>query len=156
MKPRWAARAWRLRRLAVRASPVLALGIVYLSSVNYVDSYEVGIAWDRAAGTCVLQGPGVHWTAPWVSVSCVDTRPQRVCVSTTGKGFSCKLVAFVPGAYREFVAVEGHRYYWLSNRVSFNLGYDEEYRGMKDLLRGYAYGATAYPFVVTLRDLSAP
>jgi hypothetical protein len=31
--------------------------------------------------------------------------------------------------------------------------YSDESRGMSDLLRGYAYGETAYPFVIVLRDM---
>jgi len=65
---------------------------------------------------------------------------------------SKKLVQFEPKYFKEFVAVQGFHYYWLSNRISFNLGYSDEYRGMKDLLRGYAYGVKKYQFVSVLRD----
>jgi hypothetical protein len=125
---------------------------IYLLLFNYTDAYEVGIARNRLSGDLWLQGAGMHWTSPWVAVARIDTRPQRVCVSTAGRGFSCKLVRFEPGAYKSFVAVEGFHYYWWANRVSFNGGYDDEYRGMRDLLRGYAYGETTYPFVVVLRN----
>lgn len=133
---------------------VLAFGIpflAYLLCLNYTEAYEAGIAWNRFTGTLWLQDGGMHFTLPWVAVSRVDTRPQRVCLTSTGRGsFNCRLVQFVPSAYKEFVAVDGHRYYWWSNRFSFNSGYDDEYRGMKDLLRGYAYADTAYPFVAIL------
>jgi hypothetical protein len=139
-----------------RAAALVLLGVLltpYLALFNYIETFEVGLAWNRATGDLWLQGPGMHWTAPWVSVSRIDTRPQRVCVVTSGRGFSCKLVQFESTAYREFVATEGHRYYWWSNRFSFNSGHSEEYRGMRDILLGYGYGAKQYPFVVTLRNL---
>jgi hypothetical protein len=81
----------------------------------------------------------------------VDTRPVRVCITSTSRSFDCRLVQFQPSEYREFVATQGFYYYWWSNRISFNAGYDEEYRGMKDVLRGYAYSAKPYSFVKTLR-----
>ena len=142
----------RCARMKIASVAVGLPLLVYLLFFNYADAYEVGIARDRVSGALWLQGPGMHWTAPWVSVARIDTRPQRVCVSTSGRGFSCKLVRFEPKAYESFVAVEGFQYYWWANRISFNGGYSDEYRGMRDLLRGYAYGETAYPFVVVLRD----
>jgi len=120
---------------------------VWLSVSNYTAFNEVGLARDRVTGALWIQAPGVHFTWPWVAVSAIDTRPIRVCVTSAGKGFSCKLVRFVPSAYREFVATEGHYYYWFANRLSFNFGYHEEYRGMKDLMRGYAYGSKVYTFI---------
>jgi len=144
----------RLGRILWPVVPAAVIVVGLLSVSNHVEAYEVGIAWNQVTGQLWLQPAGIHWSAPWVAVSRIDTRPQRVCVTSASKAFSCKLVRFEPAAYREFVAVEGHRYYWWSNRISFNLGYDEEYRGMRDLLRGYAYGAKQYPFVVTVQELS--
>jgi len=144
------------RRYVIGAACLLALFLPYLACFNYLEQNEVGIAWNRATGELWLQNAGYHFTAPWVAVSSVDTRPMRVCVTTAGRGFNCKLVQFVPDDYREFVAVEGFRYYWLANRFSINSGYDDEYRGMKDLMRGYAYGTKKYPFVVTLKDFRRP
>jgi hypothetical protein len=128
----------------------------YLGFFNHVDPYEVGISWNRVTGELWLQGSGIHFTPPWVAVSRVDTRPMRVCVTTSGRGYNCKLIQFVPEAYKEFVAVEGHRYYWWANRFSFNSGYDDEYRGIKDLLRGHAYGTTRYSFMKILEEYREP
>jgi len=145
------------KRLAIASAIVLGvLATGYLACFNHVEPNEVGIAWNRFSGDLWLQNAGWYFTAPWVSVSRIDTRPLRVCVATSGRGFSCKLVQFVPSAYKEFVATEGHRYYWWSNRFSVNFGYDDEYRGMKDILRGYAYGTAKYPFVVVLQDYGDP
>lgn len=147
-----------MQTLLPRAS--LAIGGIlfafYLGFVNYTEPNEVGVAWNRFIGDLQLQDDaGFHLTAPWVSVSRIDIRPIRVCVTSAGRGFNCKLIRFEPTAYREFVAVEGFRYWWWANRVSFNLGYHEEYRGMKDLLRGYAYSVKRYSFVTTIMDYEA-
>jgi hypothetical protein len=136
---------------------LLALGCFYVGWVHYTEAYQVGLSWNRFTGELRLDDhAGIHITAPWVAVSRIDTRPIRVCVTSSGRGFNCKLVQFEPTAYREFVKAEGFRYYWWSNRFSINMGYGEEYRGMKDLLRGYAYSVKKYPFVTVLRDYQEP
>ncbi|MHB8831084.1 MAG: hypothetical protein ACYC44_03160 [Patescibacteria group bacterium] len=137
----------------------IVLGLVlatYLLVFNYVEAFRVGIAWNYFNGQLTLQQPGMYITPPWVTVAQVDTRPQRVCITSAGRGYNCKLVQFEPSAYREFVAVEGHRYYWMANRFSFNCGYDEEYRGMRDILRGHAFGSMQYPFLRVIRDVDLP
>jgi len=135
------------------ASLALAIGVPYIALVNHVDQYEAGIAWNFATGQMWLQEPGFHWTAPWTRVSTVDTRPQRVCITSgSHAAFNCKLVQFELTAWQQFVATEGLRYYWFSNRFSLNTGYREEYRGFRDILRGYAFSAQRYPFVTVLHD----
>ena len=126
--------------------------LLYLACMNYLEPTEVGISWNNMTGEIELQQPGWHLTAPWVQVARVDTRPMRVCLTSASRAFNCKLVQFVPREYRLFVETEGFHYYWWYNRISFNLGYGDEYRGMKDILRGYAYSSKQYPFVVVLRD----
>lgn len=125
---------------------------LYLLFFDYIDTYHKGLSYNSFNGNISLQEPGFHFSGPWTSVSKIDIRPMRVCVSTSGKGFNCKLIQFDPVFYNDFVAVEGHKYYWLSNRFSFNFGYDEEYRGMKDILRGHAYGTKQYKFVKILKE----
>ena len=125
----------------------------YLVFVNHTEQTEVGLAWNRITGDIWLQDrAGWKFSEPWVAVSRIDIRPIRVCVTSSGRGFNCKLVRFQPVAYLEFVETQGFRYYWLSNRISFNFGYDEEYRGMKDILRGYAYSAKKYSFISVIDD----
>lgn len=140
-----------------RARPALAaaglLLAVWLVFVNHVDQYQAGIAWNFATGEMWLQEPGYHLTAPWTLVARADLRPQRVCItSASHAAFNCRLAQFRKEAWREFVATEGWRYYWLSNRLSLNLGYREEYRGFRDILRGYAFSARRYPFVEILEE----
>lgn len=133
-----------------------ALGAIifacYLAFFHYTEPTQVGIMRNLVTGELKLDTPGWNVTSPWVSVAKLDTRPTRVCVTTAGRGFNCKLIRFEPGAFKEFVATEGFYYYWWANRLSFNFGYDDEYRGARDLLRGYAYSVKRYPFVTVLRD----
>jgi hypothetical protein len=131
---------------------VIVLGAFYVAFLDCVDLAHVGLAWNLATGRSTLQRPGWHLTPPWVLVARVDARPVRVCITSASRGYSCRLVQFEPSAYQQFLAVQGFGYYWWANRISFNFGYSEEYRGFRDLLRGYAYGVEQYPFVRTLRE----
>ena len=97
--------------------------------------------------------PGYNITAPWVQVSRIDTRPQRVCVDCDCRNLNCQLVSFDPDGWEEFVRYEGFRYYWWSNRFSFNPGHKNEYRGMNDILRGYAFDGKEYPFIKREKSL---
>lgn len=125
----------------------------WLMFFNHIEQYQAGIAWKFTTGEMWLQEPGYHITAPWTLVAVVDVRPQRVCItSASHAAFNCKLVQFQSSAWREFIAVEGWRYYWLSNRVSWNASYREEYRGFRDILRGYAFSAQQYPFIKVLEE----
>jgi len=131
----------------------VVVGGLYCLLVNHVDQYEVGISWNLVTGQMWVQDSGYHLTAPWALVSRVDTRPQRVCVTSgSHAAFNCKLVQFQTAQWQGFVATEGWRYYWLSNRLSFNIGYREEYRGFHDILRGYAFSARRYPFLSVLEE----
>lgn len=129
------------------------LGCFYLACINYTEPNEVGIARNTFTGELWLQDKGgFHLTAPWTFVACVDTRPLRVCVpSAAHAAVNCKLVQFNPQYYREFVQVEGFRYYWWANRISFNWGYHEESRGVADIMRGYAFSVQQYQFITVLR-----
>lgn len=127
--------------------------LFYLGFLNYTEPTEIGIARNIFTGEMwVQEGGGWHSTPPWIRVARIDIRPMRVVITTAGRGFSAKLVRFNPKVWREFVDTEGFRYWWWANRISFNFGYDEEYRGMKDILRGYAYGVKSYSFITILED----
>lgn len=137
---------------AVGAAGLAACCLIYLACLNYLEPTQVGISWNWQSGEVELQDPGWHLTPPWVQVARIDTRPTRVCITSASRAFNCKLVQFVPDGYQLFVETEGFHYYWWYNRISFNWGYSDEYRGMKDILRGYAYSSKQYPFVKILRD----
>lgn len=126
----------------------LVLFMFYLTSVYRIEPNEMGISWNPITGN--LTGdtvPGFYLSAPWSMESNLDLRPCRVCVTTSANSYSCKLVSFDNKHWKEFVKVQGFRYYWWSNRISFNMGYREEYRGFRDILRGYAYGNESYNFI---------
>lgn len=125
----------------------------YFSFLNYTDPTELGIVRNEITGETWTQETG-GWkiTWPWVLVSVVDVRPIRVAVHSSGHGYCAKLVQFKKDQWKEFIATEGFYYYWWANRFSFNSGYNEEYRGMKDLMRGYAFSAKKYPFIEILNE----
>jgi hypothetical protein len=132
---------------------ILPFLLFYLLFVNYTEPTEVGIARNWFNGDMYLQDKGGwHLSPPWVWVACIDTRPMRVAVTSASRGYNAKLVQFDPRYWKEFVQVEGWHYYWWYNRLSFNWGYDEEYRGVRDLMRGYAYSAKRYPFIKILNE----
>ena len=127
--------------------------LFYLGFLNYTEPTEIGIARNIFTGQMwVQEGGGWHRTPPWVRVARIDIRPVRVAITTAGLGYNAKLVQFNTKEWREFVDTEGFRYWWWANRISFNFGYDEEYRGMKDILRGYAFGVKHYSFITILED----
>lgn len=140
------------RTVSLGISVLVTLLLMYFLFCHYTEPTQVGIVRNWVTGELKLDTPGWNVTAPWVTVAKIDTRPIRVCVTSAGRGFSCKLVEFQSEAYREFVEAEGLYYYWWANRLSFNFGYDDEYRGVRDLLRGYAYSVRQYPFVKVLRE----
>jgi hypothetical protein len=129
----------------------LVIASVYFPFMHHSEPTQLGIMRNPFTGEVKRDTPGWNFSVPWVRVAKLPTTPIRVCVTTTGRGFSCKLVQFVPEEYEVFVQTEGFRYYWWANRISYNQGYNEEYRGMKDILRGYAYSAKRYPFIKILR-----
>ena len=140
---------WVLLAIAV----VVPVFLFWLMFVNYLEPTQVGIARNKISGKMWLQKDGGFYiTPPWVFVMRIDTHPMRVSVMSAGKGYSSKLVQFQPEYWEEFVKVEGFRYYWWANRFSINFGYHEEYRGLKDIFRGHAYGAKQYDFLRTLNE----
>ena len=143
-KNKWVILAW---------SNLFPLFLFWLMFVNYLEPTQVGIARNKISGKMWLQKDGGFYiTPPWVFVMRIDTHPMRVSVMSAGKGYSSKLVQFQPEYWEEFVKVEGFRYYWWANRFSINFGYHEEYRGLKDIFRGHAYGAKQYSFLKILNE----
>ncbi len=142
-------------KLWIKITFISLFGILlfYFLFLNYTEPTELGITRNEITGTTWVQETG-GWkiTWPWVLVSVVDVRPLRVAVHSAGHGYCAKLVQFDRDHWKEFIATEGFYYYWWANRISFNLGYNEEYRGMKDLMRGYAFSNVKYPFIVILNE----
>lgn len=131
---------------------LIVIVLLFVLVVNHIEFHKIGIARNLATGTMWVQYSGWHVTWPWVIVSEIDTRPVRVSVQSSGRGFDSRLVRFVPEQWKKFVDTEGFRYYWWSNRISFNMGHREEHRGMRDVLRGYAYDPKPYPFIEIMQS----
>lgn len=140
------------------ASVLVTSWLAFAACFNYNDPQEVGLTWNMVSGKVELQErQGWHARPPWVLVTTIDTRPQRVCITSSAHAaVNCRLVAFNTAAHKEFVAVEGFRWYWWSNRFSFNSGYREEYRGFRDVLRGYAFSSEQYSFIQVLEEYEQP
>lgn len=144
-------RTHRVSTLSALAGGALAFLIaMFLAVVHYTEAGEAAVMRNLVTGRVSIDHPGWNISPPWVQASHVDLRPMRVCITSAGRGYACKLVQFQSDAFDEFVRVEGFRYWWWANRISFNLGYDEEYRGFRDIMRGHAFGAEPYPFVTVL------
>jgi len=138
----------------VRVIAATALGCLFLFWLMCVHFTPVGTASiqrNHRDGSILLDKPGLHLTPPWIQAAQVELRPMRVCITSAGKGYNCKLVQFDPDQYEQFVQVEGFRYYWLANRISFNWGHDKTYRGFEDIMRGHAFGAESYDFLTELQ-----
>lgn len=139
-----------LKRVLTIVAVIAVLLLVVSCFVHYQETNQVAIMRNMITNEIRLEDrAGFHVSEPWIQVARIDTRPMKVCISSASRAFNCKLAQFNPTYYREFVAVEGFHYYWFYNRFSFNWGYDadEEYRGMGDVLRGYAFSVQQYPFV---------
>lgn len=144
----------RKRLIVLYGNICLFWFVAYLACFNWIEPTQIGLAKNVfTKRVWVIEG-GMHFGAPWVLVSRVDTKPIRVSVPSAGKGTNSKLVQFDPKYWNEFINTEGWHYYWWANRLSFNFGYKDEHRGFKDIMRGYAYNAKRYPFINMLGEFS--
>jgi len=134
------------------AALVAGVSLVYFPFLHYVSPGEYGIRFNSVSGDISVDQPGIYITPPWLIVAKVDALPQRVCITSVAKTIYCKLAQFKPEKLSDFVAREGFRYYWWDNRFSFNLGYAEEYRGIRDVMRGYALSGAKQNFIVLSDD----
>lgn len=142
-----------LRKILFAASILAVFVAGYsLQPFHYVDTGYAQITWEPLTGEVGLLNQGWHVVSPLTLTTEIDTRPQRLCLpSDTHAAINCRLVQFDTTHYREFITTEGWRWYWWSNRLSFNSGY-ETYRGFRDVLRGYAFSANQYSFIKMLKE----
>jgi hypothetical protein len=145
---------WLKKPIFIGTSVAGFLFLFYLACLHYTEVSHVKIMRNVMTGEILPDTPGWNLTAPWVMASEIDLRPMRVCITSASKGFNCKLIQFDSNYWQEFVATQGYHYWWWANRFSFNSGYDEEYRGMKDLMRGYAFATNQYHFVIEVDSLA--
>lgn len=152
----WVQRARKF--LALPVFVILCVGALVSTCFYSLEPTEFGIARNMATGQLTAEErTGYHLKPPWVFVSVIDTRPVRVCVTTAAHAaFNCRLVRFVKEEWPTFIRVEGFGLYWWANRFSFNFGYKEEYRGMRDIIRGYAFSVEQYPFISVVEEYAQP
>lgn len=143
---------FRMRWLRYTVITISVLVFVRLGFLTYCEPTEIGVARNLVTGTTHVTKKGWQFKCPWVLVPHIDTRPMRVSVDSAGHGYSAKLVRFVPEEWESFVRTEGFYLWWFANRMSFNCGYRDEHRGIKDILRGYAYGGKKYSFLVIMQE----
>lgn len=125
-----------------------SLFTIWIFCFHWTGVHEVGIRRNLFTGEVSLDSTaGFEFSVPWVQVALIDTRPQRMCIECDCRAMSCKLVEFNPAGWKELIEKEGFDYYWLANRFSFNSGATEEYRGIKWILRGYAFSELQYSFI---------
>ncbi|SRR6266403_1934577 len=136
------------KKIKITIGSISFLLLFWATCFHYTDSHQIGIIRNEITGELWLDDkPGPNLSAPWVKVVRIDIRPIRVSISTSSRSFNSRLVEFDKLGWREFVEIEGFRYYWWDNRISYNSGYDDEYRGMKDLLRGYSFDNEKRKFI---------
>jgi hypothetical protein len=144
-----------LKEFKVVITIFTSLILFYLSSTHYTDVHQIAIKRNLITGYTEIDSvPGFNITSPFTLVIKIDTRPQRICVTSSSRNFNCLLVSFNGHGWREFVELEGVYYYWWANRISFNMGYDDEYRGMRDIIRGYSFDKTPRSFINVEKELS--
>ena len=142
------------KHIVAAASGFLTLcGLGYFAYISHLDVNEVALTWNVISGEMHLRDQqGWTLTPPWVTVVKIDTRPARVCIASASRAIHCKLVQFKIAGWQEFVQLEGLRIYWFANRISFNGGHDDEYRGMRNLLLGYTFARKEYSFIEVLEE----
>jgi hypothetical protein len=98
--------------------------LVYLLFWNHVDYNEIGIAYNSRTGELNKQDVGWHFTPPWVKVTYIPTIPIRVEFDQYSKFVLPKLVKFNPEHYKDFVNIEGFRYYgeikWVFRQYAYS------------------------------------
>lgn len=127
--------------------------LTYTPFFHHTDVGQVAIMHNIIDGSITTDTePGFTVSAPWVLVSRIDIRPSQVCVEGAARVANCRLAKFVPEHLVEFIDREGFSYHWFANRLSFNFGHSQEYRGSRNYLRAYAFSNKSVPFVQVLDE----
>ena len=136
------------KKFKISSISIVSIVSFYLLFFNYVELHEVTINRNFISGETYIDTiPGPQFSPPWVFVCGIDTRPSRICITSASRNFNCTLVSFDPSGWEEFVHLEGFYYYWWANRLSINMGHNQEYRGMYNLIRGYTFDKTKRSFI---------
>jgi len=122
--------------------------LLYFSLVYRTGYTEASIKKNIFTGEVTIDTTyGFNIEYPWVLVSHVPTNPRRMCIESKARIQHCKLIHFIPSRYMDFVEREGFRYYWFDNRISFNSGHKNEYRGIYDTFYGYTFTDEKVSFI---------
>lgn len=139
-----------IKRLGIAAAIVIATWSLFF---HWTGTHQVAITRNVFTGELVLDNvPGIDVSWPWVQVSRIDIRPHRLCIDCDCRALNCRLVEFDESGWLDFVNREGFKYYWWSNRFSYNSGAKQEYRGMAFILRGYMSDGQPHPFLKITKE----
>lgn len=122
--------------------------LIWLLFFNWTGYHQISVRRNIITGNLSVDstaGPSISW--PWVQVVNIETRPRKLCVDCNCKTLNCKLVQINKGKILNLIDREGFKYFWLQNRLSFNISSDHEYRGLDYTLRGYAFTDEDFDFV---------
>lgn len=120
--------------------PLITILLFWLGFFNWTGYHQLSIERNIFNGEIHVDttaGPNLSW--PWVQVANIDTRPRKLCVDCNCKTLNCRLVQIKKNNIIKLVENEGFKYFWLQNRISFNISAEQEYRGFDYTLRGYAF-----------------
>lgn len=136
------------KKIIIISAALLLVATFYLSCVSYTDYKHVSISNNLITGEKILDTiPGITISYPWVQIVRLDKRPFRICVSSSSKNMVCGLYSFDYRYWKDFIELEGIHYYWMYNRISYNSGHSDEYRGLVDILKGYVLDNKKYKFI---------
>ena len=95
----------------ISGASLVALFFFWLLFLNHVDINEIGVAYDSRTGKLSKQECGWHLTEPWVEATTIPTIPVRVEIYNHNRFILPKLVQFQPEYYKEFIEIEGFKYF---------------------------------------------
>ena len=97
---------------------------------------------------------GINFSYPWVQSTKIDLRPTKYCLDCSCSNMNCYLAYFDESGLEDFISKEGWSYYWWRNRISFNLGHKNEWRGWENILRGYVLDSeNKYKFIKIKKEI---
>jgi hypothetical protein len=119
--------------------------VFWIIFIHYTPQGKATLDRNIFTGEVVLNKKlGINFTWPWIQSTKVDLRPTKYCIDCACSNMVCVLstVNFDEEGLKEFIQQEGWSYYWLRNRISFNLGHKMEWRGFESVIRGYSFDET--------------
>jgi hypothetical protein len=133
-----------LKKIAFNSYTVsfLLVFVFWLFFFHYTPQGKATLDRNIFTGEVVLNKKlGINFTWPWIQSTKVDLRPTKYCIDCACSNMVCVLVTvnFEQAGLDQFIQQEGWSYYWLRNRISFNLGHKMEWRGWKSVIRGYSF-----------------